>query len=168
MMVAWGLPDVKMVGVEAQALSYGLARRSLAYNGVTSRVEVRHGDLREADMVPEGSVFDLVTGTPPYIPLGHGSVSKKEQCGPCRFEYRGGVEDYCDAAKRCRSSIVGHKNLLSILEKPAAGSKHQCPTGVRTSMKIAGLGKKKWTYYAEWFACLFRSSSECRMNSGIV
>ena len=100
MMVAWSLPEAQMVGVEAQELSFGLARRSLAYNGVEGRVEVRHGDLRDPEVVPEGAVFDLVTGTPPYIPIGHGSVSDKEQCGPCRFEFRGGVEDYCLAARR--------------------------------------------------------------------
>lgn len=100
MMVAWGLPHVRSVGVEAQELSFGLAQRSLRYNGAADRVIVRNGDLRDPDMWPEGQVFDLVTGTPPYIPLGHGSISDKEQCGPCRFEFRGGIEDYCLAAAR--------------------------------------------------------------------
>jgi tRNA1Val (adenine37-N6)-methyltransferase len=100
MMVAWALPEVPMVGVEAQELSMGLARRSLRYNGAASRVEVRWGDLRDPAMLPEGRVFDLVTGTPPYIPPGDGVMSEKEQCAPCRFELRGGVEDYCATAAR--------------------------------------------------------------------
>ncbi len=100
MMVAWGRPEARVVGVEAQPLSAGLARRSLRYNGAADRCEVRGGDLRDPAMTPEGAVFDLVTGTPPYIPLGHGTVSAREQCGPCRFETRGGVEGYCEAAAR--------------------------------------------------------------------
>jgi tRNA1(Val) A37 N6-methylase TrmN6 len=98
LMVAWGLPEARVVGIEAQDVSLALARRSIAFNGVEDRVEVWHGDLRDAAMVPEGAAFDLVTGTPPYIPLGHGLVSDKVQRGPCCFETRGGIEDYTQAA----------------------------------------------------------------------
>ena len=42
--------------------------------------------------------FDLVTGTPPYIPPGAGIKSERPQRGPCCFEERGGVEEYCAAA----------------------------------------------------------------------
>lgn len=98
LMVAWALPEARLVGLEAQDLSAGLARRSIAFDGVEDRVEVRSGDLRDDALVPEGAVFDLVTGTPPYIPLGHGIVSDKVQRGPCCFETRGGIEDYARAA----------------------------------------------------------------------
>ena len=100
MMVSWALPQLTSVGVEAQDLSVGLARRSVRYNGATDRITVRHGDLRDPELVPEHGTFDLVTGTPPYIPVGDGVISDKEQCGPCRFELRGGIEDYCLTAAR--------------------------------------------------------------------
>ena len=99
MMVAWGLPSARVLGVEAQDLSFGLCRRSLAYNGLQDRVEVRHGDLRDPELVTE-SGFDLVTGTPPYFDVRDGVVSDMPQKGPCRFETRGGVEAYCEAAAR--------------------------------------------------------------------
>jgi hypothetical protein len=41
LMVAWGLPGVASCGVEAQEVSLGLARRSILYNGVADRVQVR-------------------------------------------------------------------------------------------------------------------------------
>lgn len=100
MMVAWGLPSVRSVGVEAQEVSIAMARRSLAYNGLDDRVELRHGDLRDEAVLHERGAFDLVTGTPPYIPHGQGLVSDTVQRGPCRFETRGGVEDYALAAAR--------------------------------------------------------------------
>ena len=100
MMVAWALPDARAVGVEAQPISIELGRRSLRYNGADQRCELRHGDLRDPTLLPEGPSFDLVTGTPPYIPIGRGLVSSKVQRGPCCFEIRGGVEDYCSAAAR--------------------------------------------------------------------
>ncbi len=101
MMVAWRIPHVRSVGVEAQAVSAGLARRALRWNGADDRCEVRDGDLRAVlDHVPEGAVFDLVTGTPPYFPPGTGVESSRVQVAPARFEHRGGIEDYCLAASK--------------------------------------------------------------------
>jgi tRNA1Val (adenine37-N6)-methyltransferase len=100
MMIAWRFPAARCEGVEAQAQSVALARRSLAYNGADGRVAVRHCDLRDTNAVSEAGAFDLVTGTPPYIPLGKGVVSDKPQRGPCRFELRGGVEGYLEAGAR--------------------------------------------------------------------
>lgn len=100
LMVAWALPATRLLGVEAQPRSVALARRSLAYDGADDRCEVRLGDMRDPAIVPEGAVFELVTGTPPYLPLGTGLVSGKAQRGPCCFEIRGGIEEYCLAAQR--------------------------------------------------------------------
>lgn len=101
LMVAWARPAARVIGVEAQDVSVGLARRSIAWNGCADRCEVRHGDLRDRALVdPAGAGFDLVTGTPPYIPLGDGVVSERVQRGPACFEVRGGVEDYASAAAR--------------------------------------------------------------------
>jgi tRNA1Val (adenine37-N6)-methyltransferase len=101
LMTAWGLPDAGLVGIEAQDVSHEMACRSVRYNGVEGRVQVLHGDLRELTQEAQfAGRFDLVTGTPPYIPIGHGIISDKQQRGPCCFETRGGIEDYCAAAAR--------------------------------------------------------------------
>lgn len=131
MMVAWRFPTVASLGVEAQALSVGMARRSIAYNGASQRVSVRHGDLRDDDIwapgesTPDGGLFDLVTGTPPYLPLGHGVVSQRDQCGPCRHETRGGIEAYCDAAaglltSEGRFAVCEGANQIERVEAAAA------------------------------------------------
>jgi tRNA1Val (adenine37-N6)-methyltransferase len=100
MMLAWGLPTAKLLGIEAQDVSYQLLQRSLRYNGLTDRVRTKQGDLRDHALLHSEGTFDLVTGTPPYFPVGHGVMSDKTQKGPCCFETRGGIEDYCDAAAR--------------------------------------------------------------------
>ncbi len=100
MMMAWAFPGARGVGVEAQELSFGLLRRSLAYNGLEERVQVEQGDLREPTPLRRAASFDLVTGTPPYIPLGSGLVSPKDHRRPAFFETRGGLEDYCAEAAR--------------------------------------------------------------------
>jgi tRNA1(Val) A37 N6-methylase TrmN6 len=98
LLLAWRFPGTRAVGVEAQALSVDLARRSIAWNGVATRCEVRHGDLRDASLLADGAPFDLVTGTPPYLSLGTATAPRREQCGPCHLEERGGIEDYARAA----------------------------------------------------------------------
>jgi len=100
LLVAWRHPAASVVGVEAQEMSADLARRSIARNGAEDRCEVRRGDLRDPRVVPEGAAFDLVTGTPPYLPPGTGSASDRPQRAPARLELRGGIEDYASAAAR--------------------------------------------------------------------
>jgi tRNA1(Val) A37 N6-methylase TrmN6 len=98
LMMAWRFPSARCVGIEAQSLSVGMARRSIAWNRIGDRCEVRLGDLRDADLV-EGT-FDLVTATPPYLVPGTASVPARVQQEGCHIELRGGIEDYCDAASR--------------------------------------------------------------------
>lgn len=97
MMIAWRFPLAACTGVEAQQISAALARKSIAWNGAGERVRLIEGDFRDVALEP---AFDLVTGTPPYFPDGTGTLSGKVQAGPCRFEHRGGVEAYCNAAAR--------------------------------------------------------------------
>lgn len=92
--------DATMVGVEAQETSAELARRSVVLNGQAERIRIVHGDIREASVLPEGSSFSLITGSPPYVPVGTGLISANAQRAGARIELRGSVFDYCAAAKR--------------------------------------------------------------------
>lgn len=100
LLLAWRFPDVRGVGVEAQAVSVGLARRSIAWNGVAARCRVVAGDLRDPAIFAGEAPFDLVTATPPYLPPGTAHASARPQWAPCHLEHRGGIEDYCRAAAR--------------------------------------------------------------------
>jgi tRNA1Val (adenine37-N6)-methyltransferase len=97
MLLAWRFPNARGVGIEAQTVSVDLARRSLTWNGIENRCRVVHGDFRDARVRPDMR-FDLITGTPPYLTPGHATASHRAQCGPCHFEERAGIEDYCAAA----------------------------------------------------------------------
>ena len=124
LMTAWQFPSAVVVGVEAQELSASMARRSLQYNGadVGGRCEVRQADIRDTLSwlhAEEAGSFDLVTGTPPYFPVTHvagirgqnapttpvaigaiGALPTCRQSAPARYEFRGGIEAYCEAAVR--------------------------------------------------------------------
>jgi tRNA1(Val) A37 N6-methylase TrmN6 len=77
-----------------------LARRSLVWNGAATRAEIHAGDFRDPDALAGAGLFPLVTGTPPYLPLGTALASHRPQRAACHLEERGGVEAYCDAAVR--------------------------------------------------------------------
>jgi tRNA1Val (adenine37-N6)-methyltransferase len=101
LMIAWKFPAADVTGIEAQGDRASMGRRSIAYNGVTDRCRIFDGDLRELAVLQcelGAAPFDLITGTPPYFPRGTGTESVTPQVAPCRFELRGGVEDYLAAA----------------------------------------------------------------------
>lgn len=100
MICAWRLPGAKFVTVEAQSDSVALARKSAGYNGLEARYEIREGDFREPEILRADEKFDLITGSPPYFPLGDGVVSEHPQKLACRFELRGTVKDYCVIAAK--------------------------------------------------------------------
>jgi tRNA1(Val) A37 N6-methylase TrmN6 len=98
LLLAWRFPELRAVGIEAQADSVDLARRSLAWNGAEARCVVRHDDFRRAEARAGLERLPLVTGTPPYLPLATATASREPQRAHCRLELAGGVEDYVRAA----------------------------------------------------------------------
>ncbi len=95
LLTAHALRPCLSVGVEAQGESLAMCARSVAELPRPPRIEVVHGDLRQASGL-EG--FDLITGSPPYFPVGTGVLPTDPQRRACRFELRGGIEDYAAAA----------------------------------------------------------------------
>jgi tRNA1Val (adenine37-N6)-methyltransferase len=97
LLALWMLPtEAHLTMVEVQAVSHLLAQRSVAYNGLTERVRLRLQALQDW---PGGS-FDLVMGSPPYLPLPQGVHPQHAQKLAARFELHGTVDDYCAAAAR--------------------------------------------------------------------
>jgi len=97
---AWRLPGATFCTVEAQAMSARLARKSIRYNGLSSRFSVYEGDLRDESILAHERPFDLVTGSPPYWPASAATGAAHPQAVPARIEIRGSVFDYAAAASR--------------------------------------------------------------------
>lgn len=100
MVVAWRLPGARLVSIEAQDDSVRLARKSAAYNGLTARCDIRHGDFRDPNLLAPDERFDLALGSPPYFPIGTGAEADHPQKVQCRFELRGDIGDYTRIAVR--------------------------------------------------------------------
>jgi tRNA1Val (adenine37-N6)-methyltransferase len=96
--VLWGLGQgAKLTCVEAQAISYRLLSENIVGNGLQHCVRAIHGDIRDLDL---GERFPLITASPPYFPIGTGSLPEDSQKAHARFELRGDVGDYARAAER--------------------------------------------------------------------
>lgn len=98
--VAWRAPGARVVTVEAQEISWRLAQKSIAYNGVADRFTPLLGDLRDPHVLDGRGAFDLVTGSPPYWAIGDAEPAKHPQAVPARLEVRGTIADYAQAAAR--------------------------------------------------------------------
>lgn len=117
LMVAWRLPHARLLGVEAQPLSYDLALRNLALNECGDRARVIEGDLRDPLVIEHARAdgpIDIVTGTPPYYRPGHAIVSPDTQRAYARVEMRGGIEAYTLAA----AQLLAEDGLFVTVIKP--------------------------------------------------
>jgi tRNA1Val (adenine37-N6)-methyltransferase len=99
MVAAWRLPGASFVTIEAQEESVRLAKKSVVFNGLEKRFDVRQGDFRESVLAADER-FDLVLGSPPYFPPGSGILGDHPQKIACRFEMRGSIRDYCEVASK--------------------------------------------------------------------
>ncbi|MAQ18812.1 MAG: SAM-dependent methyltransferase [Sandaracinus sp.] len=121
LMEADRLPDARLVGVEAQDVSFALVQRNVARNDLGPRVTLLQGDLRDAEVqqaaARAGGPFDLVSGTPPYMPPGTSTPSPHPQRAHARVELRGGVEDYLRAARELVSD-TGHVVVCCDARRP--------------------------------------------------
>ncbi len=58
--------------LEIQEESADMARRSVAINNLTEKIDVIEGDIKKASSIFGKSVFDVVTCNPPYMNDNHG------------------------------------------------------------------------------------------------
>jgi tRNA1(Val) A37 N6-methylase TrmN6 len=101
LMTTWAVKPAIALGIEAQAQSSEMALRTIRElaSQPAGGLAVLHSDFRELAAVGLSAGFDLVTGSPPYFPLGTGVPSPDPQRLACRFETRGGVEAYMEVAR---------------------------------------------------------------------
>jgi tRNA1Val (adenine37-N6)-methyltransferase len=98
LLVLWGMGEAaSLTAIEAQAVSHRLLLANITSNNLLARVAGELGDLRQLALVER---FLLITGSPPYFPVTAGIVPQDSQKAHARFELRGDVHDYAQAAKR--------------------------------------------------------------------
>ena len=103
-----------VTGVELQPEAAALLERAAAENGLTDRLTVRRGDLRESrSLLPAGG-FDLAVCNPPYYPAESGKLSPSPALQAARAETACTLEDVCGAA----AWLLRWGGALCLVHKP--------------------------------------------------
>lgn len=58
--------------LEIQEESVDMAKRSVTFNHLGDRINIRHGDIKEASSIFDAASFDAITTNPPYMNNNHG------------------------------------------------------------------------------------------------
>ena len=80
-------------GLEIQEESADMARRSVAVNGLSHKIDIVVGDIKEASSIFAASSFDAVVTNPPYMINEHGLVNPAEEKAIARHEIKCTLED---------------------------------------------------------------------------
>ena len=92
-------PDILGVdGLELQPRLVDIARRNAHLCGVSDRVRIIEGDLRQAPSVLERRGYDQVVVNPPYYRLGDGRLNPHPERAAARHELTATLDDVLAAA----------------------------------------------------------------------
>ncbi|MFD1066936.1 tRNA1(Val) (adenine(37)-N6)-methyltransferase [Oceanobacillus locisalsi] len=90
-----------ITGVEIQERIFQMAERNVTLNGLSSQLQMIHGDLKEMQALLEQSSFDTVTCNPPYFKTpSRAEHNHNEYLTIARHEVYCTLEDVVKACKR--------------------------------------------------------------------
>lgn len=80
-------------GLEIQEESADMARRSVLLNGLSDKIDIVSGDIKEASGIFGAASFDVVTSNPPYMNDNHGITNPDLPKAIARHEILCSLED---------------------------------------------------------------------------
>lgn len=87
-----------ITGLEIQTESAEMAERSVRLNGLSDRIAIKQGDIKEAAGLFPAASFDVITSNPPYMTNQHGLQNAYEPKNIARHEILCNLEDVVKAA----------------------------------------------------------------------
>lgn len=130
------------VAVEIQLAFGELILRNAAENGMSDRLTLWSGDVRELTSAKLGYEADIVTANPPYMAANAGAVNDHEEKYLARHEVCGGIFDFCAAAGR----ILKHGGRFYCVFRPDRLSE------LMAAMRSARLEPKRMTFVHATYA----------------
>lgn len=104
----------KFTGLEIQADTAEMARRSVLWNSLEDRVEIVTGDIREASRIFKPVFFDVITTNPPYMPAEHGIRNADDSRAAARHEVLCTLDDILRESMR----LLQDKGRLYMIHRP--------------------------------------------------
>lgn len=80
-------------GLEIQAQSVDMARRSVLLNNLQEKIDIVEGDIKNASSIFGKAVFDVITTNPPYMNENHGLTNPNLPKAIARHELLCSLED---------------------------------------------------------------------------
>ncbi len=84
-------------GIEIQKDLFELAKENVKMNGLSERIRVIEGDVREIDHHFSPQSFQVVISNPPYYPTSSGRINPENKKAMARHEILGTIEDFLNA-----------------------------------------------------------------------
>lgn len=103
-----------IAGLEIQTKAAQMAARSVELNGLSGRLEIFEGDVREASKIFAGERFDVITANPPYMKCNNGLVNPDDVKALSRHEL---TMDFDDLARES-SALLCEGGRLFIVHRP--------------------------------------------------
>ncbi len=89
-----------LTGLEIQPDSADMARRSVALNGLETKIDIVTGDIKEAGSLFDAASFDVITCNPPYMIGKHGIANPQDAKAIARHEILCTLEDVISQTAR--------------------------------------------------------------------
>lgn len=93
-------PAAHLTGLEIQEESADMARRSVQLNGLSAKIDIVTGDIKEADKIFKSASFDVITSNPPYMIGEHGLQNPDAPKAIARHEVLCTLEDVVGQAAK--------------------------------------------------------------------
>lgn len=126
-------PPKHITSVEIQPQGADMLSRSVEHNGLTDKISVINGDLRNLNGLVEFGSFDMVAMNPPYKIGGGGIVNPEKQKQIARHE----TECTLDDITRTAAKLLRFGGRFCICQRP------ERLTDVLLSMRNAGIEPKR-------------------------
>ncbi|MEN6321469.1 MAG: methyltransferase domain-containing protein [Syntrophaceae bacterium] len=123
----------RVVGIDVQEEMVDMAKRSVAVNTLSGKVEIRQGDVKQIEQLFPSLSFDVAIFNPPYRKLKSGRINPDNQKSIARHEIKGTLNDFLHA-----SVYVLKKNGRVYIIYPATRM-----VELLSSMKATGIEPKR-------------------------
>lgn len=101
-------------GLEIQADTADMARRSVIYNHLEERIDIVTGDIKEAAEIFKPAFFDVITINPPYMLAQHGLKNLDDQKAIARHEVLCSLDDILRESMR----LLQDKGRFYMIHRP--------------------------------------------------
>ena len=103
-----------ITGLEIQADTAEMARRSVAHNHLEDRIDIVTGDIKEAAELFKPAFFDVITTNPPYMLADHGMRNPDDAKAIARHEVLCSLDDILRESMR----LVQDKSRFYMIHRP--------------------------------------------------